>query len=124
VFITARAPITIGDNTIIGPYAIINSGDHRFADTATPIRRQGHALRPIVIGRDVWIGGHAVILKGIELGDGCVVGANAVVTHDVAPYTVVVGVPARPLSTRGSGTEHPEQDAGLAAHGSTADTLR
>ncbi|MEA2147485.1 MAG: hypothetical protein QOG59_3072 [Solirubrobacteraceae bacterium] len=103
VFITARAPISIGDNTIIGPYTIINSGDHGYMDVDLPIRRQGHVSRPITIGSDVWIGAHAVITKGAVLGDGCVVAANAVVSRDVPPYTVVGGVPARTIKLRGAG---------------------
>ena len=100
VSITARADITIGDNVSIGPFAIINSGDHRYQDSVTPIRRQGHELRPIVIHEDVWIGAHAVILKGAVLGRGCVVGAGAVVTGEVPPNQVVAGVPARPINER------------------------
>ena len=52
----------------------------------------------IVIGNDVWIGYEAVILAGVTIGDGAVVGARAVVTRDVPPYTIVGGVPARPIS--------------------------
>ena len=54
----------------------------------------------IVIGNDVWIGGRATILRGVTIGDGAVVGAGAVVTRDVEPYTVVGGVPARPIKKR------------------------
>ena len=54
----------------------------------------------IVIGNDVWIGYEAVILSGVRIGDGAVVGARAVVTKDVAPYTVVGGVPAKPIKKR------------------------
>ena len=51
-------------------------------------------------GHDVWIGHNAVVMGGVTLGDGCVVGAGAVVTHDVAPYEMVGGVPARHLGWR------------------------
>ena len=54
----------------------------------------------IVIGNDVWIGYEAVILAGVTIGDGAVIGARAVVTKDVAPYTVVGGVPARSVKKR------------------------
>lgn len=54
----------------------------------------------IVIGNDVWIGYEAVILSGVRIGDGAVVGARAVVTKDVEPYTVVGGVPAKPIKKR------------------------
>lgn len=54
----------------------------------------------IVIGNDVWIGYEAVILAGVTIGDGAVVAARAVVTKDVPPYTIVGGVPARPIRRR------------------------
>lgn len=54
----------------------------------------------IVIGNDVWIGYEAVVLAGVTIGDGAIVAARAVVTRDVPPYTVVGGVPARPIRKR------------------------
>lgn len=54
----------------------------------------------IVIGNDVWIGYHALILSGVTVGDGAIIGTNAVVTKDVPPYTIVGGVPARPIRRR------------------------
>ena len=54
----------------------------------------------ITIGNDVWIGYEAVILSGVTIGDGAIVGARAVVTKDVPPYTIVAGVPARPIRKR------------------------
>jgi acetyltransferase-like isoleucine patch superfamily enzyme len=56
--------------------------------------------RPISIGNDVWIGHGAIVLEGVRIGDGAVVGAGAVVTKDVAPYTIVGGVPAKPLGKK------------------------
>ncbi len=55
---------------------------------------------PCVIGHDVWIGHAAVVLPGVRVGTGAVIGAAAVVTRDVEPYQVVVGVPARPVKKR------------------------
>ena len=54
----------------------------------------------IVVGNDVWIGYEAVILSGVTIGDGAIVGARAVVTRDVPPYTIVGGVPAKPIRKR------------------------
>lgn len=61
----------------------------------------------VAIGNDVWIGHGAVIMPGVSIGDGAVVGSSAVVTKDVAPYTVVAGVPAKVIKRR-----HPEELAG------------
>ena len=54
----------------------------------------------IVVGSDAWIGYEAVILSGVTIGDGAIIGARAVVTRDVPPYTIVGGVPARPIRKR------------------------
>ncbi|MEY8417772.1 CatB-related O-acetyltransferase [Oscillospiraceae bacterium 44-5] len=54
----------------------------------------------IIIGNDVWIGYEAVILSGVTIGDGAIVAARAVVTRDVPPYTIVGGVPAKPIRQR------------------------
>lgn len=53
-----------------------------------------------VIGNDVWIGYEAIIMPGVKIGDGAIVGTRAVVTGDVSPYTIVGGVPARPIRKR------------------------
>lgn len=54
----------------------------------------------IVIGNDVWIGYEAVVLAGVTIGDGAIIGTRAVVTKDVPPYTIVGGVPAKPIKRR------------------------
>lgn len=54
----------------------------------------------IIIGNDVWIGYEAVILSGVTVGDGAIIGTRAVVTKDVPPYTIVGGVPAKPIKKR------------------------
>lgn len=59
-----------------------------------------HAKGDIIIGNDVWIGYEAVILSGVTIGDGAIIGARAVVTRDVPPYTIVGGVPAKAIKKR------------------------
>ncbi|UCI09890.1 DapH/DapD/GlmU-related protein [Mesorhizobium sp. B1-1-8] len=66
-------------------------------DAAFRGRRQA---KSVAIGHDVWIGHGAVIMPGVTIGNGAVVGANAVVTDNVPPYTIVAGVPAKPLRRR------------------------
>ena len=56
--------------------------------------------KSVVIGNDVWIGSDALIMEGVQIGDGAVIGAGSVVLHDVLPYTIVAGVPARCIKTR------------------------
>jgi len=57
----------------------------------------------IIIGNDVWIGYEAVIMAGVTIGDGAIIGTRAVVTKDVPPYTIVGGIPAKPIRKRFSG---------------------
>jgi acetyltransferase-like isoleucine patch superfamily enzyme len=102
--INARAPIDIGDDVLIGPSVVVDSGNHIFTDPALPIRGQGFDSRRIVISSDVWIGAHATILRGVAIGQGAVIGAGAVVTRDVPAYSVVAGVPAARIGSRGVGS--------------------
>ena len=67
---------------------------------AKDIRQAWDKRGDIVIGNDVWIGFEAVILSGVTVGDGAIIGSRAVVTKDVPPYTIVGGVPARPIRRR------------------------
>ena len=101
--ITAHTDIHIGDDVLIGPYVVINSGDHNYSDPAQPIQSQGHTAGPITIGNDVWLGAHCVILRDVKVGDGAVVAAGAVVIDDVPPGTLVAGIPAVPKKLRGAG---------------------
>jgi maltose O-acetyltransferase len=86
--------VEIGDGTQIGPAVQLLTADH----PRDPALRQTGAEfgRPIRIGRNVWIGGGAIILPGVRVGDNAVIGAGAVVTRDVAAESTVVGNPARP----------------------------
>jgi galactoside O-acetyltransferase len=92
--------IEIGDDVIVGPYAVLRTSDHRFADPARPIVTQGHEPASIVIESDVWLGAHVTVVGGVRIGRGSVVAAGAVVTKDVEPMTLVAGVPARPIRRR------------------------
>lgn len=101
-WLNGRGGISIGDDSIIGPYTVVHSANHESRDLARPVRLQGYELAPVRIGRDVWIGAHATILPGVTIGDRAIVGAGAVVTKDVPAGTVVAGVPAKPIGARGA----------------------
>ena len=86
-------PVVIGDRTQIGPGVQIYAADHpRDAETRRAMLEFG---RPVTIGKDVWIGGGAIIVPGVTIGDGAVVGAGSVVTRDVPAGATVVGNPAK-----------------------------
>ena len=92
VHVHALDPVTIGSGCVIADGVFVGSSDHDRAD-----RHQVHGSGPIVIGDRVFLGQRSVVLGGVTIGDGATVGAHAVVTRDVAPGQIVVGVPARPV---------------------------
>ena len=92
VFLDA-APVTIGDNCFIGP----NAGFYTVNHPLDPKRRnEGYVYgKPIVLGKNVWIGGSCTILSGVTIGDNAVIGAGSVVTRDIPANCIAVGNPAR-----------------------------
>ncbi len=93
VHISVSLEVVIGNNVRIGPYTIILDDDFH---NVTGIN-EAAKKKPIIIEDDVWISSRATILKGVTIGKGAVVGAGAVVTKDVPAYTLVGGVPAKPI---------------------------
>ena len=93
------AHITIGDDFLMGPGAMIFTSNYKTSRSA-PMRDQERNQRDVTIGNDVWLGSQAVVTAGVRIGDGAIVAAGAVVTRDVPPYAVVGGVPARVLKYR------------------------
>lgn len=89
----------VGNNTLIAPGCFITDHNHRHSSNEI-IAAQGCECRPVRIGNDVWLGARSVILPGVTIGDGAIVGSNAVVTKDVDPMTIVAGVPARMIGRR------------------------
>lgn len=87
-----ESPITIGDHTLIEPNVGIYGASHPISPSA---RLNGDCWSaPIVIGKNVWIGGNAVIFPGVTIGDNSVIGAGSVVTRDIPPNVVAAGNPA------------------------------
>ena len=99
-YIDGRGGIRFGDNVLIGPHCSIISVEHGHERIDVPMAAQPYKFVPVNIGNDVWIGANSCIRAGVTIGDGCIIGANAVVTRDIPPYAVAVGVPARIISYR------------------------
>jgi acetyltransferase-like isoleucine patch superfamily enzyme len=92
--------VEIGACALIADGVYISDFDHRFDDRSVPIKDQGITKSRVRIGPDVWLGTKATVTRGVVIGAGTVVGANAVVTRDLPPGTVAVGVPARVVRSR------------------------
>ena len=102
--VDACAELTIGADTMIGPYCYLTDHDHG-VEGERPLREQPLVAAATRIGSNVWIGAHASVLKGVTIGDRAVVAAGAVVTRDVPAGCAVAGVPAR-LMPRDSTTSN------------------
>lgn len=83
--------ITIGDDTLIGHNCVIATINHAM----DPDKRADMTVAPVKIGNKVWIGANVTILQGVTIGDGAIIAAGAVVNKDVAPRTIVGGIPAK-----------------------------
>lgn len=117
-----NSQVEIDENTFIGPYTCIGgsgnikigkhcliaaqtgiiASNHIFADPWQKIRDQGQTQQGIVIEDDCWLGFGVKVLDGVTIGQGSVIGAGAVVTKDIPPYSVAVGVPAKAIANRQS----------------------
>lgn len=95
VVLNASAPIIIGDNVQIAHEVCMITADHDLQDPQFPFR-----CAPIHIQSDSWITTRAIILKGVTISEGAAVTAGAVVAHDVKPYAIVAGNPARQIGNR------------------------
>lgn len=104
--LATRASVVIGNHVLFGPGVTIRGGNHRFdvvgryIDEVTDDMKRPEDDRGVVIEDDVWVGGNATILHGVTVGRGSVIGASAVVTRDVPPYSIVAGNPARVVRER------------------------
>jgi galactoside O-acetyltransferase len=92
--------VVIGDDVFIAPNVVIRSSNHEYKSLDVPMRNQGHKGGKIVIGNDVWLAANSVILPDVVIGDGSIIGAGSVVTHDIPPYSIAGGVPAKIICSR------------------------
>jgi len=94
--------LVIGNDVRIAASTMIIPMNHIYSDPVVPIWKQGETANGTTIGNDVWIGSNSKILDGVVIGDGCVIGAGSVVTKDLSPYSVALGIPARIIKKRGA----------------------
>jgi acetyltransferase-like isoleucine patch superfamily enzyme len=92
--------IIIGQNVMIADAVSIRDTDHNHSDINVPMKEQGITTSPVIVGDDVWIGYGATILKGVEIGNGAIIGAGSVVTKDVPSLSIVGGIPAKIIKMR------------------------
>jgi galactoside O-acetyltransferase len=111
VHVAAHASIIGGGELEVGDYAVIATGVRvltasdsdaggAFMTTHAPVAHRAVRDAPVIIGRHAFVGANAVVMPGVTIGEGAVAGAGCVVTHDLEPWTVYIGAPARPLRAR------------------------
>ncbi|MES9991086.1 MAG: acyltransferase [Candidatus Thiodiazotropha sp.] len=100
-FIQALGGVTIGNNVMLAPGVKIWSVNHNYKDKSRRIQDQELSLAPVTLGNDIWISSNAFIAPGVNLPDGVVVGAGAVVgIKQYPPYSIIAGNPARVIGKR------------------------
>lgn len=99
-YIQGSGILTIGSDVGIAHGVTIETESHGFSDASTCIGNQPMTYAEVVIDNDVWIGAKVTILSGVHIGNGAIIGANAVVTKNVDQMTIVAGVPAKVIKYR------------------------
>jgi acetyltransferase-like isoleucine patch superfamily enzyme len=105
--INAYLDVEIGDSCLFADWIYVCDFDHKYDDLTIPIKNQGIVKSPVKIGRDCWLGEKSTVLRGVTVGEGSVIASHALVNRDVPPRSIVGGVPARVLKTRGEQGQRP-----------------
>lgn len=131
-FVSTRAKLIIHDNVVIGPNVTIYTGDHPtdiigkhlidITDSDKDARSSNYD-KDVVIESGCWIGTRAIILKGVTIGRGSVIGAGAVVTKPLPPYSVYVGVPAAKFFPRFSESQIIQHEQTIMVNGGKIDSM-
>ena len=100
--------VRLGKDTLVAAYTYMVGGDHEHKRTDTPVLYQGRIARGIEVDDNVWLGAHVVISDGSSVGHDALIGAGAVVTGDIPPFHIAVGVPAKIIRDRRDSTKPPE----------------
>lgn len=98
VWLNAMGGITLEDEVVFAPYVVISSSVHGFKNGS--VRFGGAHPAPVKIGKGSWLAAHSTIRAGVSVGQGVIVGANAVVTKDTDNHVIVGGVPAKAIKQR------------------------
>jgi acetyltransferase-like isoleucine patch superfamily enzyme len=98
--ISAYQHVSIGRECIVADRVMLIDFDHGVTEVDRPIRQQGIYKRDVRVGHNVWIGYGACVLRGVTIGENCVVGTSSVVTRHVPDNAVVAGAPARVIRMR------------------------
>lgn len=106
VHIVALDSVRIGDNCLLASKVFISDTNHGNLNTSDPnssplipVNQRPLQTKPVIIGKNVWIGEAVSILPGVTIGDGVIIGAQSVVTNNIPAHSMVVGVPARVIKT-------------------------
>jgi acetyltransferase-like isoleucine patch superfamily enzyme len=103
VMLAAYEHVEIGESCLFANNCFVTDADHAFDDPSIGVYQQGYNLKgPTKIGNNVWCGVNVAVLGGVTIGDGCVIGSNSVVTSDLEPHSVAVGIPARTIRQIGA----------------------
>ena len=98
---TIYPKVTVKSFTIFANNVSVIGGDHRYDVVGLPVGLTGRAeIKQTMIGRDCWLGAHCFINCGVNIADGCIIAAGAVVTKDTEPYGIYGGVPAKRIKDR------------------------
>lgn len=97
--IGASGGVTFGDDVIVGPYLLVHSQEHNYAETSRPIREQGTTEAAVVVGDNCWIGSRVTLLAGTVLGPRTVVASGAVVRGQHPGNQIIGGIPARTIKS-------------------------
>ncbi len=98
VMVAAVERTEIGDHCMLANGCLVTDGDHRFDDPDKPVPWQGFTTKgPTILEDNVWLGANVVVTSGVRIGRRSVIGANAVVTEDIPPFSIAAGAPAKVL---------------------------
>ncbi|KAA3612260.1 MAG: hypothetical protein DWQ05_19880 [Calditrichaeota bacterium] len=92
--------VHVGKNVLMAAYTYLVGGTHTFNRTDIPMIQQEREARGITVGEGAWIGAHAVVFDGTNIGKECVIGAGAIVNRDIPDWQIAVGSPAKPVKDR------------------------